>query len=318
MGIRHDIHRMMRKIALGATDLPQACDVELEYPQDEIIVRFVGLGPARDVTLLHSVACAVPFTFCIGFELSARTHLTRDKHFELEFCERRDGGSVLGRIRLRFSKTLPAENGCVALFEAVECHNFCISKYRLGAHRLWDAYSWWRKKRPGKEKIPALDSQCNAVTFICPRPVVLVCVVDGDQGNVFPMNLLGDLGSDYFAFALNSRKQASPLIRRVGQLTISTISLSKKAIARQLGKNHYREWIAWDELPFQLQQIHDFEIPSPEFAIRVKQLQVLETLPLGSHDFFLAKTIRSAVTSAGPEFHMIHGFYSAYRNRKRY
>jgi hypothetical protein len=87
-------------------------------------------------------------------------------------------------------------------------------------------------------------------------------------------------------------------------------------MVRQLGKNHYREWIAWDELPFQLQQIPDFEIPSPEFAIRVKQLQVLETLPLGSHDFFLARTVRSATKSAEQEFHMIHGFYSAYRNRK--
>jgi hypothetical protein len=68
-------------------------------------------------------------------------------------------------------------------------------------------------------------------------------------------------------------------------------------------------------LPFALQQTNGFKIPAPEFAIRVNELQILETLPLGSHDFFLAKTVRSATTS-GQEFHMIHGHYSAYRSRE--
>jgi flavin reductase (DIM6/NTAB) family NADH-FMN oxidoreductase RutF len=317
MGIKHNIHRAVRTLALGATDLPQACDVDLQHPQHEILVRFLGLGPARDVTFFHSVACSVPFTFCIGFESSALDHATPDSYFDLEFCERQNETNVLGRIKLRYSKTLPADDYCLGLFEAVECHNFCISNYHLGMHRVFNAFNWWRDKRPNKENVPNLDFQCNAVTFICPRPVVLVCVANRDRGNVFPMNLLGDLGNDYFAFALNSRKQASPAVRRVQHLTVSTVPFDKKNIVRQLGKNHYQESIAWDELPLQLQHTHEFDVPSPEFAIRTKELQVLETLSLGSHDFFLAKTIRDLTKSSEQEFCMIHGFYSAYRNRKR-
>ena len=278
------------------------------------MVRFSGLGTPRDVTLLHSVACAVPYTFCIGFESSARPQLTSGKCSTLEFCERRDESRVLGMITLRFSKTLATDNCCLGLFEAVECRNFCISRYHLCAHRVFNTYKWWRNKRPDKEKIPAFDARCNAVTFICPRPVVLVCVVDGDRG-LFPMNLLGDLGCGYFAFALNSRKRASPLVRRLGHLTVSTVPLNKKTVVRQLGKNHYRESISWEALPFALQQANGFQISAPEFEIRVKELQILETLPLGSHDFFLAKTVRSA-TASGQEFHMIHGYYSAYRSRQ--
>jgi flavin reductase (DIM6/NTAB) family NADH-FMN oxidoreductase RutF len=315
MGMNHDIYRTLRKLVLGKTDLPQACDIELDYPQNEVIVRFVGLGAPRDVTLLHSVASAVPFTFCIGFEASVTAQLKSGHCFTLEFCERGAEGHVLGMIKLRFSKTLTTENCCLGLFEAVECHNFCISSYHLRAHEVFNAYQWWRNRRPDKEKVPALDARCNAVTFICPRPVVLVCVVDGNRGNLFPMNLLGDLGSNYFGFALSSRKSASPLARRLGHLTVSTVPLSKKALVRQLGKNHYRESFSWEELPFALQQRNGFKLPSPEFAIRVKELQVLEVVPLGSHDFFLARVLQSA-TMSGQEFHMIHGYYSAYRNRK--
>ena len=316
MGIKHNVHRAVRKLALGATDLPQACDIELKHPQNEILVRLVGLGPARDVTFLHSVACTTPFTFCIGLDSSDLTQIPEDRHFELEFCERQDEGNVLGRIKLRYSKALPAENRCLALFQAIGCQNFCISSYHLAVHGLLNAFNSWKNRRPDQEAVPALDNQCNAVAFISPKPVVLVCVDDGARRNLFPMNLLGNLGNDYFAFALNSRKRASPLVRHIGHLTVSTVPLSKKDFVRQLGKNHYRESIAWEELPFQLRHIRDFEIPSPEFAIRVKELQVLKSLPLGSHDFFLARTVRSATKSSEQEFHMIHGFYSAYRNRK--
>jgi flavin reductase (DIM6/NTAB) family NADH-FMN oxidoreductase RutF len=315
MDMEHNMYRAVRKLVLGKTDFPQACDIELDHPQNEIIVRFIGLGAPRDVTLQHSVACAVPFTFCIGFDSSVRGQLTRGNLFTLEFCERRDAGRVLGRVTLRFCKTLTTEDSCLGLFEAVECHNFCISPFYLRAHRVFHTYKWWRNKRPDKEKIPALDARCNAVTFICPRPVALVCVVEGNRGNLFPMNLLGDLGCGYFAFALNRRKCASPLVRRIGHLTVSTVPLSKKTFVRQLGKNHYRESISWEELPFALQQTNGFAIPAPEFAIRIQELQILETLPLGSHDFFLAKTVRSAA-APGREFHMIHGYYSAYRSRQ--
>jgi flavin reductase (DIM6/NTAB) family NADH-FMN oxidoreductase RutF len=315
VNIRRSGYLALRKLFLGATDLPQACDIELAHPQSEIMVRLVGMGPPRDVTRFHSVACAAPFTFCIGFESPEKNHLAPGKLFTLEFCERKQEGHVLGRIKLRFREIVPAEDYCLGLFEAVECHNFCIPRSRLYAHEVFNTYKGLRNSKPGKPRVSFLDSRCNTVTFICPRPVVLVCVVDEARGNLFPMNLLGDLGNNYFGFALNSRRQASPIIRRLGHLTVSTVPLSKKAVVRQLGKNHYRESIAWDELPFALRQTNGFNIPAPEFAIRVKELQILETLPLGSHDFFLAKTVRSATTS-GQEFHMIHGYYSAYRSRE--
>lgn len=315
MGIQHDIYRTIRKVALGKTDLPQACDIELSYPQNEVIVRFVGLGAPRDVTQLHSVACAVPFTYCIGFETSAAAQLTRGKDFGLEFCDRRDEAHMLGLVKLRFAKTLKAGNCCLALFEAMECHNFCISGYRQCAHRIFDTYKSWKDRRPDKEKVPALEARCNGVTFICPRPVVLVCVVDGSRGNLFPMNLLGDLGENYFGFALNSRKSVSPLAKRLGRLTVSTVPLNKKTLIRQLGKNHYRELLSWEELPVTLRQSNGFTIPAPEFAIRTKELQIIETQSLGSHDFFLAKVVQSAATP-DQEFHMIHGYYSAYRARQ--
>jgi hypothetical protein len=37
-----------------------------------------------------------------------------------------------------------------------------------------------------------------SVFYICPRPVVLATVAEGNAGNVFPMNLMGAIDEDYF------------------------------------------------------------------------------------------------------------------------
>jgi hypothetical protein len=127
------------------------------------------------------------------------------------------------------------------------------------------------------------------------------------------MNLLGDLGGNYFAFALNSERRPARLIARLRRLTISTVPLNKSLVVRELGRNHYIDSISLSELPFALRQSDGLGIPYPEFAIRITGLQVFEVRPLGSHTLFLAKTIQKAINVPGEEFHMIHGFYAAYR-----
>src|SRR5882757_5346686 len=315
MGVKREISRTLRKLMLGGTDLPQACDISLDHPQIEISVHLRGRELIRDVTNSHSVACAAPFMFCIGLECSELHELITGSYFTLEFRENQGRGKVLGVIKLKLQAILPVESHWVGLFEAVKCQNYCIPGYRLHAHQLLLSY-YQRKngRRAGEMQVSTLDAQCNAVTFICPRPVVLVCVVDGSRGNVFLMNLLGNLGGSYFAFALNSERQAAPLIERLGRLTLSTVPLSKSSTVRELGKNHYLDSIPLEELPFALQQSGGLEIPFPEFAIRIKELRVLEVRPLGSHNFFLAKTARETINMSGQEFHMIHGFYAAHRN----
>lgn len=47
--------------------------------------------------------------------------------------------------------------------------------------------------------------------------------------------------------------------------------------------------------------------------MRTIELGVRAVSPLGSHTFFLAELLGSKVNIPGEEFHMIHGFYAAFR-----
>src|SRR5262249_13876094 len=149
-------------------------DLELHHPQTEITVWLHGLGEPQDVTLRHSVACAAPFMFCIGFEdHDDNQKLTSSSSLSLRFCERGGEPQLLGEIGLQFSGIVPLPDSQLYLFKAVSCTNFCLSRPRLWAYHSFLSYKEWRtKKKLDEVKVSPLDNRCNAVTFICPRPVV--------------------------------------------------------------------------------------------------------------------------------------------------
>jgi hypothetical protein len=60
--------RMLKRLLMGDEALPQEVTVAICEPQGEIAVWLYGRGAPRDVTHLHSIACASPFTVCLPFD----------------------------------------------------------------------------------------------------------------------------------------------------------------------------------------------------------------------------------------------------------
>ncbi|HTH52354.1 MAG TPA: flavin reductase [Edaphobacter sp.] len=313
MPLKQAVHQHLRRLLLGDTDLPAACDIALEHPQHEIKVWLHGQNIPCDVTFRHSIVCASPFTFCIGFDPEDRPQLVEGSIATLRFEEGSGSRHLLGEIDVRLKTILPVEEHTMALFEAVRARNLCISRAHLAAHDLFYQYVAWKNRAKNEVKVSPLDSACNAIGFICPRPVVLVSVRDEDSGSIFPMNLFGNLGGDYFAFALTRKKKAAPLVEQIGRLALSTVPFDHASTVRKLAGNHYIQSIDWAHLPFSLRASKKLGLPIPEFAIRVCELQVCKAQPLGSHTFFLAKILHTEINAIQPEFNMIHGHYAAYR-----
>ena len=322
----------LRSLLLGATDLPQACNLGLHEPQSEVAVWLHGMGTPRDVTFRHSVACAAPFLVCIGFapeeSLEDSPHKSPYTSIEeraagrlsLKFCERGGDQRLLGEIGLRLSAILPTAilptaGPELCLFEARSCSNFCLPRPRMWAHDMHHAYIRSRTSRADDVKMSVRGDRCNSVIFICPRPVVLVSLLDGERGNIFPVNLMGSVGGDYLVFALNSTRQAAPMVERAGHVAMSSVPFDHSAAARALGKNHHRASIDWEQLPFATRRSAVLGIPVPEFALGVRELDIQIVRRLGSHTFFVARVLGEQRYADGPSFCMIHGLYEAWRQR---
>lgn len=316
MAVTPSLKKLVKRLLLGDESLPQQVTVAICEPQDEIAVWLYGGETPRDVTSLHSIACASPFTVCIPFDNleTLEREYSGGKAF-LELRERVGAQRLLGKIGLRYSTAIETDEMCFGLFKARSCVNYCMPKARFWAHYLQQVYWRWRDRKIPNVRMAALDEHAIMVMFICPRPVVLVTAMEETAGNLFPMNLMGHLGGGYFSLALNSERQASQCVKRAGRVALSSVPFEKADVARLLGKHHLKSAIDWNQLPFGVKSSRCFGFPVPEFALRVKELEVETVKELGSHTFFVARVLQEEIYSAGPNFFMIHGIYQSVRSQ---
>jgi len=308
------ILKAVKKAALGSADVPQECTVGMPDPQQEIRIWLEGCGDPLDVTLNHVVACASPFTVGIGLNLE-RYEPNRRTGVLLRFQERNGGQRLLAKVALRPSETVSATGQELSLFQIRRCSNYCLPRHQIWAHDLHQALVRRRNDKNPEIPMSVRAARSMNVFFICPRPVVLVSVMHGDSGNIFPMNLFGGIGDGYFAFALNSRRKAAPLVERTGRVALSSIPFEHAGLARKLGKNHRLEFANWNELPFRTMPSAALGIPVPQFALRVREMEIEAVRKLGSHTLFFARLIRDERLSNDSQFCMVHGIYQAWRLR---
>jgi len=310
------VREAIKKIAFGETLVPQEFTLALADPQMEISVWLDGAGALMDVTQRHSIVCAAPLTICVGFEsgqLPDEDDLSRVKLR----LRRRDGAKqILGELMLKLKSIISKDKAHFVLFEPSSSKNFCLSKARLCTHYLLHAHRQWRRDNRNGINMTFLERRATMVMFIRPHPVVLVSVGSKDSGNIFPMNLFGDLCEGYFGFALRADRVAGELVESAGHIAISTIPLSQGSIAYQLASNHTKQSIDWNRLPFLTKSSPEFSIPIPDFAVRVRELSIEEVSKIGSHRFFLAKMTLDEILSEASAFSSIHGFYQSWRLRQ--
>lgn len=261
------------------------------------------------------MACGAPFTICIGFDWEESALTSGDANLVLRFHEQAAEHELLGEIALRFTSSLQVGSQTLCFFQVAAYQNHCLPRRYLWTRSLRESF----RRRPSKDgevAITARENRAMAVFYICPRPVVLVSVIEGQTGNMFPMNVMGPIGGGYFAFGLNSTRSAAPLVGRAGRVLLSSIPFEQASVASSLRGNHRKSDIDWSQLPFATIKPDGTEVPIPEFALRIREMQVEAVHKLGSHTLFVAKTIRDQRLGDGPEFFVAHGLYCAWRQRK--
>ena len=61
------------------------------------------------------------------------------------------------------------------------------------------------------------------------------------MGNVFPMNVMGQLDDGYFGFGLKDARSPSTLVNRTRRIALSTIPMQQGDLGYKLGPNHAKK-----------------------------------------------------------------------------
>jgi flavin reductase (DIM6/NTAB) family NADH-FMN oxidoreductase RutF len=314
MQMMRQARRILKRALLGPTEPAQKFHIGLPGPQARVDVWLEGWGNRIDVTHRHFLACGAPLTIGIGFEPGETEAAKTYSWLTLQFREHAGAQRVLGEIGLRVDSSFRVDTREVYLFQATGYRNNCMPWIRLQMHYI--LYERMRRQSKDDVRITRSDSRAMIVFYLCPRPIGLVTVGDVRHGNLFPMNLMGSIGGDYFAFALN-KNRAAPLVQRAGVIVLSTVPLDREPVVSSLGKNHRKTSIDWGELPFSTIHPRNIDAPVPSFALSACKMRIEEFRDLGSHTLFVARRLAEERFVDGPQLFLAHGMYKAWLLRER-
>jgi hypothetical protein len=299
---------------LFGESLPQEFTVGMRSPQDEIDVWLCGRQRRREITNQHSTACSDPFVLCIRLQDGEATNANE---LWLEYVERKGEKRVLGKIELKAAAGIELVGNGLHFFEVRSTRNWCLPRLQTAAHYLLQAYNARIRPKTPDINMTLLEERAAIVTFIRPHPIGIGSVEDMTGGNIFIMNLMGELGEGRFGFGLKDSRWPAHLVERTGRLALSSVPVEEGKAAFSLAATHMVERVDWEKLPFALQHSTQFKIRVPEFASRIRELEVESVRRIGSHTFFVTRVIRDEQLAEREELYALHGFYQAWRLRGR-
>jgi len=288
--------------------LPQWSTVAIAPPSRSVVAT-LGWGSTRtDVTQDHTVASLNPLTIATSLDAGDRAVL-----------EYRDSatGALLGVLHLAQAMRMTAETAPITLYRVAAGEHHCLG----WPHRSWNAWLQNRSMRQHCARHHAASDpaavQQLMIAYLCPRPVVLVSVAGPGHQNIFPMDLIGPLThSGLYSLALRSTNVSEPVLRQVRRAVLSSVPASMKAVVYKLSDQHRQPLADWDALPFPVRPSREFGIPGVAAALRLQELSLVHSQPLGSHTFFLGRLVSDEHWRDGTQLHHTAGFHQAYRRRR--
>jgi flavin reductase (DIM6/NTAB) family NADH-FMN oxidoreductase RutF len=315
----HSVRDILKRLILGPAIFPNQCAIGLRAPQSEIRVWLdSGTGTLRDVTSSNLIAGTQPLLIAVGTTPGESQSVATKNRATLIFREQRENQRTLGKICLKWIDTISIGTAQLCLFRTLGSANYCLPKIRQWARYFYHGCQKWRSgvRSAGSDiRISQGELHCLFAFYICPRPVALVSVMDGGEGNIFPMDLIGRFGDDRFALALHANSGPAPLIESSRKIALSDIPAEEIQLAYALGKNHNKKSVDCSRMGFATLPSPTYQLPVPEFSVRVREMQIESVRNMGSHKLFLARTVADHQWSHSLQPHFIHGFYQTWRQQ---
>ncbi len=258
---------------------------------NEPLVRFElhGLpeGP-RDITTDHIPVSLTPLVIGVWSEREPEGESATRTTCSIVVRDATTGTKV-GVINVASHGTLQLTQGSLSLFRMVSCRNWTAPKMiRWWRYALALVHARRARSRGDRLCMTASDLRCLNVYYMAPRRVYLIGVANGGRTNLFPMDLVGRVGSGDFLLALRATSPSIELMEASRVIAMSAAPADHLAEVYALGAHHRMDTVDVAALPFDVaaSPLHGRPILSQGF---VRELSVLRTYRIGSHVLFVCR-----------------------------
>jgi hypothetical protein len=201
-----------------------------------------------------------------------------------------------------------------------------IYKGMHGEHLLLNSFHQWvnrqrektRKQSSNNVSLPGNLIDQVRIAYSVPRTISIITVRDNHLINMFPTDLHGPAGENFYAGSLRLGGLANDQIEKYRQVVISEVEPSFYKQAYTLGKNHMRELQLESEFPLHSRRSKNFNFPLPNAITSYRELKKIDSFDYGIHRLHLYEVIhRQMVQDDKPSLGHIHQYYAQWRLDQR-
>ncbi|MFL5608847.1 MAG: hypothetical protein ACJ8AD_20490 [Gemmatimonadaceae bacterium] len=136
--------------------------------------------------------------------------------------------------------------------------------------------------------LSAAELRALNVYYTAPRPVYLMGVALGDRTNLFPMDLVGRVGSGDYLLALRATSRPIELIEATRVIAMSPAPAEHYALVYALGAHHRTPSVDLSSLPFSVQRSSLHRLPVSAQGL-TRELSVTDVHRVGSYNLFVCR-----------------------------
>lgn len=202
----------------------------------------------------------------------------------------------------------------VSFYEGVKGRHHFLSKFHQSVIELNNR---WYGKMPGNVFLKGNLYEQVQIAYAFPRKICLITVGQSHLYNLFPTDLHGQIGNDYYLISLRHEGNACKQVEESGKIALSDMDANSYKKVYSLGKNHMQPLKERTAFDFSVNNSGNFQLPLPKEAHSYKELETAGSFITGIHKLMFFKIIHEEkVTPDNSTLVHIHNCYATWRNKQ--
>jgi hypothetical protein len=296
-------------VCLPLEDLSEPLSVflTLHHSPDlfDVTSSHVFLGYKPLIILLKANTIEISESVCLNFVNGSFESNTRWRGFPS------DSKSV-ARLELKKIPVQLAEG--FQLFEGVYGEHGFLHPFHQFMNRQRE---YFRRQNPDNVGLLGNLYDQVRIAYSIPRTIPLITLGDLKHMNMFPTDLHGPAGENFYVSSLRAGGKANTQVEKLGNIAMSFMPTQEYRFVYSLGKNHMQDLRCGDQFITGDKASRKLGIPLPANVLRYLELKRIHSVEVGIHRLHLYEKIHEEELSSGVTLAHIHQYYAQWRVNQR-
>ncbi len=264
-----------------------------------------------DVTATHLFLGYKPLI--IGFPINTsneKNHVIRNlNQVSLSFVTEQQ--TEIAKLTLKKIGEKTVDEKTILLYEGeYGSHSFLNSIHQFVSRQR----EKMRKHSSNNVSLPGNLMEQVRIAYSVPRTISVITLSDGNLMNMFPTDLHGSVGENFYVGSLRRGGKANEQVEKYEQIVISRVEASFYKQAYSLGKNHMRELQAENKFELHIRRSKHFNFPLPLAVTFYREMKKINSFDHGIHRIHLYEIIhQQVVQEERSTLAHIHQYYAQWR-----